>query len=173
MSLRHLGAQIDIHGGGSDLTYPHHENEIAQTELATGKRPFVRWWMHVAPVRLGGEKMSKSLGNMVFVRTALEATTPQALRLYLLDLHYRRPFDHDEARLERARERAERLEEALGHGHVGPLGRDAATRAVLAALDADLDTRGAIRALERVAARAPEAAKPSLRLVARDVLGVW
>ena len=172
MSLRHLGARIDIHGGGSDLIYPHHENEIAQTESATGKRPFVRWWMHVAPMRLGGAKMSKSLGNMVFVRTALETTTPQALRLYLLDVHYRRPFDHDEARLERARRRAERLAAALGRGRVGPMARDASTRRVLAALDADLDTRAAIRALEREAARAPLSARPSLRAVARDVLGV-
>ena len=172
MSLRHLGPRIDVHGGGSDLVYPHHENEIAQTESATGQRPFVGWWMHVAPVRLGGEKMSKSLGNMVFVRSALETTTPQALRLYLLDLHYRRPFDHDDARLERARQRAERLEKALGHGRIGPVGRDASTRAVLAALDADLDTRGAIRALEREARGAPDAARPSLRALARDVLGV-
>lgn len=172
MSLRHLGARIDIHGGGSDLVYPHHENEIAQTESATGKRPFVGWWMHVAPVRLGGEKMSKSLGNMVFVRTALETTTPQALRLYLLDVHYRRPFDHDDVRLEEARQRAERLATALGRGPVGPIGRDAATRSILTALDGDLDTRRAIRALEREAGRAPARARPSLRAVARDVLGV-
>ena len=172
MSLRHLGPRIDIHGGGSDLIYPHHENEIAQTESASGLRPFVRWWMHVAPVRLGGEKMSKSLGNMVFVRSALETTTPQALRLYLLDLHYRRPFDHDDGRLARARVRAERLEAALGHGPVGPIGRDAATRRVLAALDADLDTRAAIRALEAESRRASGHAKASLRAIARDVLGV-
>ncbi|HKY51381.1 MAG TPA: cysteine--tRNA ligase, partial [Candidatus Limnocylindria bacterium] len=68
MSLRHLGPRIDIHGGGSDLVFPHHENEIAQSESATGKRPFVGWWMHTGPVRLEAEKMSKSLGNMVFVR---------------------------------------------------------------------------------------------------------
>ncbi len=173
MSLRHLGARIDIHGGGSDLIYPHHENEIAQTESATGKRPFAGWWMHVAPVRLGGEKMSKSLGNMVFVRTALETTTPQALRLYLLDVHYRRPFDHDEGRLARARERAQRLEDALGRGRIGPLGRDDATRAVLDTLDRDLDTRGAIRRLEREARRADATVKASLRAVARTILGVY
>ncbi|MGH2492738.1 MAG: cysteine--tRNA ligase [Candidatus Limnocylindria bacterium] len=172
MSLRHLGPRIDIHGGGSDLIYPHHENEIAQSECATRQRPFVGWWMHTGPVRLEAEKMSKSLGNMVFVRTALETTTPQALRLYLLDRHYRRPFDHDEAELVRAAERAAALTESLGRGTVGPLGRDRATREVLAALDDDLDTRTAIRALERGARKASSSTKESLRHVARKVLGV-
>jgi len=172
MSLRHLGPRIDIHGGGSDLIYPHHENEIAQSECATGVRPFVGWWMHTGPVRLEAEKMSKSLGNMVFVRTALETTTPRALRLYLLDRHYRRSFDHDETALVRAGERAAGLAERLGRGPVGPLGRDRATREVLAALDDDLDTRTAIRALERGARSASAAATPSLRYVARRVLGI-
>ena len=172
MSLRYLGPRIDIHGGGSDLIYPHHENEIAQSECATGQRPFVGWWMHAGPVRLAAEKMSKSLGNMVFVRTALETTTRQALRLYLLDSHYRRPLDHDDAELVRAGERAAALAEALGRGPIGPLGRDLASREVLAALDDDLDTRTAIRALERGARRASLAAKPSLRHVARRVLGI-
>ena len=172
MSLRHLGARIDIHGGGSDLIYPHHENEIAQSEGATGKRPFVGWWMHTGPVRLEAEKMSKSLGNMIFVRTALETSTKQALRLYLLDSHYRRPFDHDETELVRAGERASALAEELGSGPVGPLGRDAMTREVLAALDDDLDTRTAIRTLERRARKASAAVKPSLRHLAREVLGI-
>ena len=172
MSLRHLGPRIDVHGGGSDLIYPHHENEIAQSEGATGQRPFVGWWMHTGPVRLEAEKMSKSLGNMIFVRTALETTTSQALRLYLMDSHYRRPFDHDEEKLVRARERAAALADALGRGPVGPVGRDSVTREVLAALDDDLDTRTAIRALERGAPKATSAAKPSLRYIARRVLGV-
>jgi L-cysteine:1D-myo-inositol 2-amino-2-deoxy-alpha-D-glucopyranoside ligase len=171
MSERYLGLPIDIHGGGSDLAYPHHECETAQSESAHTV-PFVRHWVHVAPVRLGAEKMSKSLGNMIFVRTALETTTPQALRLYLFDIHYRRPFDHDEVRLQRARERAAALAAALGRGTVGPLGRDTATRAVFALLEGDLDTPRAIRALEREARRAPAAARPSLRYVARRVLGI-
>ena len=170
MSARYLGLPIDIHGGGTDLLYPHHECETAQSEAATGTT-FVRHWLHAAPVRLGGEKMSKSLGNMIFVRDALKNTTPQALRMYLFDGHYRRVFDHDEARLERARARAKRLESTLGRGRLGPLGRDAATRAVLAALDDDLDTRGAIRALER-ARPANDDARASLRTLAKRVLGI-
>jgi L-cysteine:1D-myo-inositol 2-amino-2-deoxy-alpha-D-glucopyranoside ligase len=172
MSERYLGLPIDIHGGGSDLVYPHHECETAQSESAHTV-PFVQHWVHIAPVRLDAEKMSKSLGNMVFVRTALETTTPQALRLYLFDVHYRRPFDHDEARLQEARERSAALVGALGRGAVGPLSRDAATRTVLAALDDDLDTPRAIRALEREARRASRGAKPSLRFIARRVLGMF
>ena len=172
MALRHLGPRIDMHGGGSDLIYPHHENEIAQSECATGKRPFVGLWVHVAPVRLDGEKMSKSRGNVVFVRALLDSTSPQALRLYLLDRHYRRPFDHDDAALALARERAASLAAALGRGAIGPLGRDGATRRVLGALDDDLDTPAAIRLLERLATRADERAKASLRGVARRVLGI-
>jgi L-cysteine:1D-myo-inositol 2-amino-2-deoxy-alpha-D-glucopyranoside ligase len=172
MVLRHLGPRIDIHGGGNDLIYPHHENEIAQSEAATGQRPFVNWWMHTGPVRLGGEKMSKSLGNMIFVRTALVSTTRESLRLYLLDSHYRRAFDHDETKLVRAGERASALAQALGRGAVGPLGRDRVTREALAALDDDLDTPTAIRVLERGARTATIASKPSLRHVARKVLGI-
>src|SRR5205814_1715206 len=147
----------------SDLVYPHHENEIAQSESATGKRPFARFWVHVAPMRLGGKKMSKSDGNMVFVRDALARMTPQALRLYLLDVHYRRPFDHDEARLARAVERAARLAATLGGGPFGPVGSDPGTRAVLAAVDDDLHTDRAIRTLERVAPPADDRARAGLR----------
>src|SRR3989442_926694 len=147
MALRHLGDHIDIHGGGSDLVYPHHENEIAQSETATGTRPFVTFWLHAGPVRLGGRKMSKSDGNMVFVRDALARATPQALRLYLLDRHYRRPFDHFEDRLAKARTRAPPLADRLAGAPVGPLAGDAATREVLTALEGDLHTERAIRAL--------------------------
>ena len=172
MSLHHLGERIDIHGGGSDLIYPHHENEIAQSEACTGKRPFVRWWMHVASVRLNAAKMSKSDGNMVFVRDALERASPQAVRLYLLDLHYRRPFDHEDSWLARSVDRQRALAARLGEGPVGPIGRDRPTRAVLAALDRDLDTAGAIRELERQAKNADPAVRASLRGVGRHVLGV-
>lgn len=172
MSLRHLGPQIDIHGGGADLIFPHHENEIAQSEAASGKRPFVRWWMHVAPVRLRRRKMSKSDRNMVFVRDALRRTDPQAVRLWLLDRHYRRPLDYDERALDRAAVRQRELSQRLGRGPRTGLGRDLATRRVLAALDDDLDTARAIRELERAARGADERARGSLRTIARDVLGI-
>lgn len=170
----HLGFPIDIHGGGTDLIYPHHECETAQSEAAHGLRTrFVDHWVHVAPMRLGGKKMSKSDGNMVFVRDVLKNTSPQALRLYLLDVHYRRAFDHDEARLARARARAAALAESLGRGRLGPIGRETATQDVLGPLDDDLHVERAIRALERHARRdlAPDTAA-SLRTIARKVLGV-
>jgi L-cysteine:1D-myo-inositol 2-amino-2-deoxy-alpha-D-glucopyranoside ligase len=174
MSDRHLGFPIDIHGGGTDLIYPHHEYEIAQSEAAHGLRTrFVDHWVHVAPMRLGGKKMSKSDGNMIFVRDVLKKTSPQALRLYLLDVHYRRAFDHDEARLARARERAAALADSLGRGRLGPIEHNTATHDVLIALDDDLHIERAIRALERQARRDldPKAAA-SLRTIARKVLGI-
>jgi cysteinyl-tRNA synthetase len=174
MSDRHLGFPLDIHGGGSDLIYPHHESEIAQSEAAHGMRTrFVGHWVHVALMSLGGAKMSKSDGNMIFVRDVLKRTSPEALRLYLLDVHYRRPFDHDEERLARARKRAEALAESLGPGRLGPLERDGATHDVLSALEDDLHAERAIRALERHARRELDAdAKASLRTIARKVLGI-
>jgi L-cysteine:1D-myo-inositol 2-amino-2-deoxy-alpha-D-glucopyranoside ligase len=173
MAQRHLGSTVDIHGGGTDLVYPHHECEIAQSEGAQ-PRPmrFVRHWVHVAPVRLDDKKMSKSDGNMVFVRDALRTTVPQALRLYLLDVHYRRAFDHDETRLARARERAEALAKALGRGRAGPLGRDAATREVMATLEDDLHIERAIRVLERGASSADKKVRASLLAIARRILGI-
>jgi cysteinyl-tRNA synthetase len=171
MIRRHLGDQIDLHGGGSDLVYPHHENEIAQSETATRKRPFARTWAHVAPMQLGGKKMSKSDGNMVFVRDALKTTDPRALRLYLLDRHYRKPFDHDEALLDRARLRAKALADVFGRGPVGPIGRDGYTRGAVAALENDLNVARALGIIERSAPRVDAKTRSSLRAVAR-IIGV-
>ena len=171
MIRHHLGDQIDIHGGGADLVYPHHENEIAQSETASRRRPFARTWAHVAAMELGGRKMSKSDGNMVFVRDALKVTDPRALRLYLLDRHYRKPFDHDEALLDRARLRQRALADALGRGKLGPIGRDATSRAALAALENDLDVSRAMQIIERAAPRADTTGRASLRALAR-ILGI-
>jgi L-cysteine:1D-myo-inositol 2-amino-2-deoxy-alpha-D-glucopyranoside ligase len=171
MIRHHLGDQIDVHGGGSDLVYPHHENEIAQSETATRKRPLSRTWVHVGQMRLGGKKMSKSDGNMIFVRDALKTTDPRVLRLYLLDREYRKPFDHDETLLDRARLRQRALGDALGRGRVGPIARDADTRGAVAALEDDLDVPRALRIIERAAPRADGDTRASLRAVAR-ILGV-
>ncbi len=95
MAMRYLGSQIDIHGGGGDLIYPHHESEIAQSEGYTNDEPFSRVWMHVAMVRYQGEKMSKSLGNLVLARTVLRYHSPDALRLYLHSHHYRESFEYE------------------------------------------------------------------------------
>jgi L-cysteine:1D-myo-inositol 2-amino-2-deoxy-alpha-D-glucopyranoside ligase len=112
MSLKYLGAPIDLHGGGDDLIFPHHESEIAQSEAATGTRPFARHWMHTAMVYLDGEKMSKSLGNMIFVRDLLDDPGPDAVRLYLAGTHYRSPLYFDRAELASAAEHARILADA-------------------------------------------------------------
>ncbi len=99
MSMHYIGETLDIHGGGSDLIFPHHENEIAQSEAATGK-PFVNYWMHVGLVRFEKEKMSKSIGNVFLIRDLLKKYRPEVIRLMFLNSHYRKPFDFSEKNLE-------------------------------------------------------------------------
>jgi cysteinyl-tRNA synthetase len=92
MSTKLLGKTIDIHGGGKDLIFPHHENEIAQSEAAFGK-PFVKYWVHNGFVNINQEKMSKSLGNFLMVKDVIKICHPEAVRLFLLSNHYRSPID--------------------------------------------------------------------------------
>lgn len=99
MSTSLLGSTIDLHSGGSDLLFPHHECEIAQVEGATGQEPFVRYWFHTAMVEHEGEKMSKSLGNLVMARDLLQDYTADALRLYMASHHYRHPWHYDAGEL--------------------------------------------------------------------------
>ena len=112
MSMEHLGETFDIHGGGKDLIFPHHENEIAQSEAATGA-PYARYWMHNGFVNVDGEKMSKSLGNFFTVRDVLERYDPQTLRYFLLQVHYRSPINYTDADLEKAQERTRYFYETL------------------------------------------------------------
>lgn len=109
MSLKYLGEQIDIHGGGQDLIFPHHENELAQTESYTGVVPFVGYWVHNALLRLGEEKMSKSLGNLVTVKESLQRFSPDALRLFVLSSHYRSPIVYSDEAVIAAERGIERL----------------------------------------------------------------
>lgn len=101
MIYEYLGKAIDIHGGGRDLIYPHHESEIAQSESFTGKSPFVNIWMHTAMVLYEGEKMSKSLGNLVLIEDLLKKYSPEAIRWMLLSYHYRAPWEFEEFELEK------------------------------------------------------------------------
>ncbi len=100
MSLKYLGNTLDIHGGGQDLIFPHHENEIAQSESFTGVKPFVRHWLHNGMVQLGEEKMSKSLGNLITIKQALEKYSPDAIRVFVLMSHYRSPLTYSEDAIE-------------------------------------------------------------------------
>ena len=102
MSRRYLGETFDIHGGGEDLVFPHHENEIAQSQAATGK-PLANYWMHNGFVKINAEKMSKSLGNIFPIREIIQQYHPEALRLFMLQSHYRSPVDYSDTSLKEAR----------------------------------------------------------------------
>jgi len=108
MSIHYLGESFDIHGGGEDLIFPHHENEIAQSETATGK-PFVRYWLHNGFANLGAEKMSKSAGNVLTIKELVSRHDPEALRLCLLGTHYRHPLEFTEAKITEAARAMERF----------------------------------------------------------------
>ncbi|MEN2999292.1 MAG: cysteine--tRNA ligase [Acidilobaceae archaeon] len=111
MSSKYLGSSIDVHGGGIDLVFPHHENERAQSEALFGRRPWVRYWMHVSYLTISGEKMSKSLGNIVPFREAAKKWGPKVIRLWLLSSHYRSNLDYSESGLEQASRLYQRLRE--------------------------------------------------------------
>jgi cysteinyl-tRNA synthetase len=157
MSMRHLGESFDIHTGGVDLVFPHHEDEIAQSEAATGV-PFVRTWLHCAHLRMGGEKMAKSTGNIARVAELLEAgVSPRALRYVLLAVHYRQGLDYSQTALDAAGAALERLDTLLttleGYGEARD---DDPTLSELldrtrsdfeAALDDDLNVSAALAAL--------------------------
>jgi len=112
MSLRYLGKQFDFHGGGSDLIFPHHENEVAQSEAATGEAPFVRYWLHNGFITVNEEKMSKSLGNFFLVKDILAHYPPEVLRFFILSTHYRSPLDFSDERLAEAERSLARLRTA-------------------------------------------------------------
>ncbi len=163
LAMRELGETVDLHGGGSDLIYPHHECETAQSEVVTGKQ-FVRHWMHQAMVRMGGEKMSKSLGNLVFVSDLLKEYDPRAVRLGIVAHHYRDSWEWDDAVMPTAAERLESWQAAPG-------GRSDSEAAVLDqvrnCLDDDLDSPSAVAVIDDAASTggiAPAAALLGVQL---------
>ncbi len=147
MSTEALGDTFDIHGGGADLTFPHHENEIAQSEGATG-HPFVRYWIHNGFVRINDEKMSKSLGNFFTVREILERYRPEEVRYFILTSQYRSPLNYGEDQLENARAALTRFYTALrGLPMVEPAGDQPAEAKFHAAMRDDFNTPEALAAL--------------------------
>ncbi len=109
MSMKYLGETFDIHGGGLENSFPHHEDEIAQAEAATGK-PFAKYWLHNNMVTVGGQKMGKSLGNFITLKDAFKKWDPMVLRLFILQSHYRSPLDFSDEALGAAKEGYERLD---------------------------------------------------------------
>ena len=158
MNLSHLGEQIDIHGGGNDLIFPHHENEIAQTECFTGK-PFARYWMHNGMLQLQGEKMSKSIGNLVTIDDFLSRHEADALRMMILNGSYRAPLSYSDDIVDAAERGLDRLRSALTPAPAGAPGATADMRATLdkqtettqqtfiEAMDDDFNSSGGLAAL--------------------------
>ncbi len=191
MNLHHLGEQIDIHGGGNDLIFPHHENEIAQTESLTGK-PFARYWVHNGMLQLSGEKMSKSLGNLVTIEEFLAEHSADVLRMLVLNSSYRSPLKFNEETIGHAERALERLRSAMRPAQAGAEGEmpaalqqqmEATRQGFVEAMDDDFNTAGAlgnlfdlVRAInqardEGAGPQALEAAQNLLRELT-DVLGL-
>jgi cysteinyl-tRNA synthetase len=158
MNLAELGEQIDIHGGGNDLIFPHHENEIAQSECYTGKE-FARYWVHNGMLQLGGEKMSKSLGNIISIKEFLSKREADVMRMLVLNGTYRAPLMFNDDTLDAAQKNVERLKSALRPASASASGLNAEALSALAsasesaksnfieAMDSDFNTAGAIAAL--------------------------
>ena len=151
MAAKYLGETIDIHGGGQDLVFPHHENEIAQTESCTGRSPMAQFWIHNGMVELGDEKMSKSIGNIITLGDALERHSPDALRLFLLNSHYRSPLVYREDVIDAHERAAERLRRAAsaenGNARGERMDVSRFRKQFVDAMDDDLNTPRAIAAL--------------------------
>jgi L-cysteine:1D-myo-inositol 2-amino-2-deoxy-alpha-D-glucopyranoside ligase len=182
MAMKYLGPQVDIHGGGYDLIFPHHECEIAQAEPVTGVEPFVRYWMHVAMVDYQGEKMSKSLGNLVLVDDVLKEYSADAFRLYLMAHHYRERWEYLDDEMEEWATVAADLQEAADFSSYGvdnELNVSILRQRFIDAMENDLETPKAVavlREIGRAILEAPEdddirEAQTTLRELS-DVLGL-
>jgi cysteinyl-tRNA synthetase len=152
MCLKYLGNTLDIHGGGQDLVFPHHENEIAQSESFTGVKPFVRYWLHNGMVQMGQEKMSKSLGNLITIKDALVRYSADAIRIYVLGSHYRSPLTYSEEILEAAERGAERLRQTVNNPASGgkaakKIDTEQYRKRFIEAMDDDFNTAQAVAAL--------------------------
>jgi cysteinyl-tRNA synthetase len=166
MSEKHLGVPFDIHGGGLDLVFPHHENEIAQSECAHGGAPFAKYWMHNGWLTVNGEKMSKSLGNFFTVRDLLAKAPGEAIRLMLLKTHYRAPLDFTEDALAQAKTELDAFYRALGNPSAGSA--DAVDQALLD----DLNTPLAVTRLHELGGDALREGAESLGLL-RTTAAEW
>jgi cysteinyl-tRNA synthetase len=151
MSMKFLGEQIDIHGGGQDVVFPHHENEIAQSESYTGKKPFVQHWLHNGLLQLGSEKMSKSLGNLITIRDALKTYTADGLRFFVLSSYFRSPLTYTREAMDAAQVGADRLQRTAAKetpaGGKGVLSADPYYHKFIEAMDDDFNTPQGIATL--------------------------
>ncbi|MBE03727.1 MAG: cysteine--tRNA ligase [Gammaproteobacteria bacterium] len=153
MSRKHIGNCLDIHGGGLDLIFPHHENEIAQSECSHPEHKFVRYWVHNGYLTVNGEKMSKSLGNFVTIRQALTDSPGEAIRLFMLGSHYRAPIDWNQRQLDQAKSSIDRLYTSLRHAEDVEVisSQKKPSERIISALEDDLNTPAALAELYRLA----------------------
>jgi cysteinyl-tRNA synthetase len=169
MAEAHLGETIDIHAGGVDLQFPHHENEIAQSECAHGGKPFARYWLHNGMLNFGGAKMSKSVGNIEKIHDLVQAHPPEALRYALLSAHYRQPLEWSPALIEQSVRTLDRL-----YGTLRDLADVEAEPAIPAAIDAalddDLNTPQALAEISRIAGDARKAGSDADRKSLKSAL---
>jgi cysteinyl-tRNA synthetase len=174
MAETHLGQTIDIHGGGQDLVFPHHENEIAQSTCAHGGVPYARYWIHNGLIHVDSEKMSKSLGNVLLVRELLREAPGEAIRLGLLTAHYRQPLDWNADVLSDARQKLDRMYGALRSagivGQSAPADETEPPADVVAALEDDLNTPRALAELFSLAREANRADDPDVRRATAEAL---
>ena len=161
MVTKYLGKTVDIHGGGLDLCFPHHECEIAQVKPVLGNDPYVRYWMHTAMVGYQGEKMSKSLGNLVMVDKLMDTYSPDALRLYLGSHHYREAWSYDEKDLKKFQELANSLSQAVRveNGKNTSFSPTVYVSEFIESMENDIGTPGAVHALQGLAHGILDAAK--------------
>ena len=172
MAEQHLGVTIDIHGGGNDLKFPHHENEIAQSVCSHGGTEFARYWVHNGFVEIDSEKMSKSLGNVLLVESIVSRYPGEAVRLALINTRYREPLNWNEQLLEQSKSQLDRLYGALRRMSDVAADPDAAgpSAAFRAAMDDDLNTALAIATLMEAATRANTATTDTDRSAAKAEL---
>ena len=157
MAEAHLGATIDIHAGGIDLQFPHHENEVAQSECAHGGAPFARWWLHNGMLNFGGAKMAKSVGNIQRVHDLVRDHPPEALRYALLSAQYRQPLEWSDGLIEQSVRTLDRLYGTL-RDLAGVEAEASIPASIEAALDDDLNTPAALAEIARIAGEARKAA---------------
>jgi cysteinyl-tRNA synthetase len=181
MARKHLGVTIDIHAGGQDLVFPHHENEMAQSSCAHDGVPFARYWLHNGFLSIDQEKMSKSIGNVLLVHDLIKQVPGEVVRLALLSAHYRQPLDWSDQTIESARRMLDRLYGAVRGIDVSTAARGAAEapEALIAALEDDLNTPMAMAELFALARALNKAIEPAERkrlaaamLAAGDLLGI-
>ena len=169
MAEAHLGATIDIHAGGVDLQFPHHENEVAQSECAHGGAPFARWWLHNGMLNFGGAKMAKSVGNIQRVHDLVREHPPEALRYALLSEQYRQPLEWSDALIEQSVRTLDRL-----YGTLRDLAdvdaQPAIPASIEAALDDDLNTPAALAEIARIAGEARKATSTEDRVALKSRL---